>query len=53
MRKEPSERRAPLGGGPRRALLFEAPERRGERMVIDERYAMSRLIRLDSRALAE
>jgi ATP-dependent Clp protease ATP-binding subunit ClpX len=34
-------------------VLFEAPEKRGERMVVDERYAVARLARLDGRALAE
>src|SRR5712672_3258601 len=34
-------------------VMFEAPEKRGERVVIDRRYAVTRLRRLDAAALRE
>jgi len=34
-------------------VLFEAPERRGQRMVVDATYARARLSRLDSAALRD
>jgi ATP-dependent Clp protease ATP-binding subunit ClpX len=34
-------------------VMFEAPEKRGERVAVDRRYALARLKRLDASALAE
>ena len=34
-------------------VLFEAPEKRGQRVVVDAAYARARLDRLDSAALRE
>jgi ATP-dependent Clp protease ATP-binding subunit ClpX len=34
-------------------VMFEAPEKRGERMVIDRRYALMRLKKLDAQALRD
>src|SRR5712672_2623111 len=34
-------------------VMFEAPEKRGERVMIDRRYAVTRLRRLDAAALRE
>src|SRR5258706_3224685 len=34
-------------------VMFEAPEKRGERVMIDRRYAVTRLRRLDAAALME
>jgi hypothetical protein len=33
--------------------MFDAPEKRGERVVIDRRYALTRLRKLDAQALRD
>jgi ATP-dependent Clp protease ATP-binding subunit ClpX len=34
-------------------VMFEAPEKRGEKVVIDRRYALARLKRVDAAALRD